>query len=101
MSASYLSSLVPQSVDHASLYNFRYCHNIRPVTERTNLYYNLFLPSVIRDWNEIPVVVRRLDSVSSFKTISAGIVLQFLNIILQAIGNYKSYTHVHELTVAH
>ena len=67
VSPSYLSSLVPQSVDLASNYNLRNSHNLRPVATRTNLYYNSFLSSVIRDWNELPVVVRQLDSVSSFK----------------------------------
>ena len=67
VSPSYLSSLVPQSVDHASGYNSRNSHNLRPIATRTNLSYNSFLPSVIRDWNELPVVVRQLDSVCSFK----------------------------------
>ena len=67
ISPSYLSSLVPQSVDHASIYNLRNSQNLRPFATRTNLYYNSFLPSVIRDWNELPVVVRQLDSVCSLK----------------------------------
>ena len=67
VSPSYLSSLVPQSVDHASCYNLRNSHNLRPIATRTNLNFNSFLPSVIRDWNEQPVVVRQLDSVCSFK----------------------------------
>ena len=67
VSPSYLSSLVPQSVDHASSYNLSNSHNLRHIATRTNLYYNSFLPSVIRDWNELPVVVRQLDSVCSFK----------------------------------
>ena len=29
--------------------------------------FTITLPSVIRDWNELPVVVRQLDSVCSFK----------------------------------
>ena len=67
VSPSYLSSLVPQSVDHASSYNLRNSHNLRPIATRPNLYYNSFLPSVIRDWNELHVVARQLDSVCSFK----------------------------------
>ena len=54
VSCSYLSSLVPQSVDHVSSYNLPNSHNLRPIAPRTNLYYNSFLPSVIRDWNELP-----------------------------------------------
>ena len=67
VSPSYLSSLVPQSVDDASSYNLRNSHNLQPIGTRTNLYYKSFLPSVIRDWNELPVLVRQLDSVCSFK----------------------------------
>ena len=67
VSPSYLSSLVPQSVDHASNYNLRNSHNLRPFAIKTNLYYKLFLSFVIRDWNELPVVVRQLDSVSPFE----------------------------------
>ena len=100
VSPPYLSSLVPQSVDHASSC-ILYSHNLRPVAARTNLYFNSFLPSVIRDWNELPVVARQLDSVCSFKTTSTEILLQSLNIILQAIRNHKSYTHVYEQPVAH
>ena len=67
VSPSYLFSLVPQSVEHTSNYNLRNSHNLQPVAIRTNLNYSSFLSSVIRDWNELPVVVRQLDSVSSFK----------------------------------
>ena len=88
---------MPQSVDHAPSYNLRNSHDLRPIATRTNLYYNSFLPSVIRDWNELPVVVRQLDSVCT----STEILLQFINTNLQAIGNNKSYTHVYEQTVAH
>ena len=67
VSPSYLCSLVPQSVDHTFSYTLRNSHNLRPVATRSNLYFNSFLPSVIRDWNELHVVVRQLDSVCSFK----------------------------------
>ena len=49
VSPSYLSSLVPQSVDHASNCNLRNSHNLIPVATRTNLSYNSFLTFVIRD----------------------------------------------------
>ena len=62
-----LENKLPQAVNHASSYNLRYSHNLRPIATRTNLYYNSFLPSVIRNWNELPVVVSQLDSVCSFK----------------------------------
>ena len=94
VSPSYLSSLVPQSVDHASSYNLRNSHNLRPIATRTNLYYNSFLQSVIRDWNELLVIVRQLDSVCFFKNYLNRDFTP--NTILQAIGNHKSYTHVYE-----
>ena len=101
VSPSYLSSLVPKSLDHASSYNLRNSHNFRPIATRTNINYNSFLPSVIRDWNELPLVVRQLDSVCSCKNYLNRDLLQFLITILHAIGNHKSYTHVYEQAVAH
>ena len=101
ISPPYLSSLAPQSVDHASSYNLGNSHNLRPIATRTNLYYYSFLPSVIRDWNELPVVVRQLDYVCSFKNFLKGDFTTVPKSIVQAIGNNRSYTHVYEQTVAH
>ena len=99
VSRSYLSSLVPQSVDHASNCNLRNSYNLIPIATRTNLSYNSFLTFVIRDWNELPAIVRQLDSVSSFKN--------YLNRDFAPVpkyyltGNRKSQILHTRLTVAH
>ncbi|MEW8548517.1 MAG: reverse transcriptase family protein [Candidatus Thiodiazotropha sp.] len=66
LSPAYLSSLVPESFE-STTYNLRDSQNIRPILTRTQLYYRSFLPSSIRDWNELPIEVRNSTSLASFK----------------------------------
>ena len=80
---------MPQSVDHASSYNLRNSHNLRPIATRTNLYYNSFLPSVIKDWNELPVVVRQLNSVCSYKRGSGWGV--WYSLFIKNLAHYSSH----------
>ena len=67
ISPSYLSDLVPQSVNSISHYNLRNADDLESVASRTNQYYNSFLPSVVREWNELTNDVRQSDSLRSFK----------------------------------
>ena len=53
--SQYLSILVPITIDSSLAV--------------TALYYNFFLPSVVRDWNNIPDDRRNLDSVIAFKNV--------------------------------
>lgn len=62
----YLSSLIPNP--DQSRYSLRNSEDIRGITSRTTLYHNSFLPSVIRDWNNLPVIIRNSPTISSFKT---------------------------------
>ena len=64
---SYLSDLVPQSVNTISHYNLRNAGDLESVASRTNQYYNSFLPSVVREWNDLSNGVRQSDSLRSFK----------------------------------
>ena len=66
LTPTYLSSLVPETFE-CTIYNLRDAQNIRPILTRTQLYYRSFLPSSIRDWNELPVEVRNFTSLVSFK----------------------------------
>ena len=50
-----------------SRYNLRNANDIRTVEARTNLYYQSFLPSVVRDWNSLDDEDRTSASVISFK----------------------------------
>ena len=59
--------LVPPSVNRTSSYNLRNANDIRTVPARNKLYYDSFLPSVIREWNNLPLATRHSDSLNSFK----------------------------------
>ena len=69
ISPKYLSDLVPATIDSSSNYNLRTSNNIHLVNARTAFYYNSFLPSVVRGWNNIPDDRRNVDSVIAFKNV--------------------------------
>ena len=66
-SPAYLSSLVPPQIADISAYSLRNRDNIQIVQARTSLYYNSFLPSVVREWNSLPIESRNSTSIESFK----------------------------------
>jgi hypothetical protein len=57
----YLSSLLPETIDHP--YQLRQTQ-ITPFRCRTEVYQRSFLPFTIRDWNDLP---RDEPTISSFK----------------------------------
>ena len=63
----YLSSLVPHPVSTLSRYNLRNSNDLQAIDARTNQYYNSFLPSAVRSWNNLPVAAKESDSINSFK----------------------------------
>ena len=63
-----LTSLVPFDVGDRNPYNLRNANNIQLIHSRTTLYYNSFLPSSIRLWNDLPSDIRNNASINSFKT---------------------------------
>ena len=67
LTPTYLSDLLPQPVSANSRYNLRNQENLQVPFCRTNLYRNSFLPSVIRDWNELPENTKNATSIDSFK----------------------------------
>ena len=90
---SYLSSLVPQTVNSASRYNLRNANDLQTINARTSLYYNSFLPSTIRAWNNLPIEAKQMESVNAFKYFLKKKMTQFLNISILVNGRFKSYTH--------
>ena len=76
----YLSSLIPQQVNAISHHNLRNSNDIHTIRSNTSLYHNSFLPSTLRQWNSLPVEVRQLNAISSFKT--------FLKKDLQSVPTY-------------
>ena len=69
---SYLSDLVPQTVSSVSRYNLRNSHALQTVDARSNNYYCSFLPSAVREWNNLPSDVTQSESVAAFKHTSTG-----------------------------
>ena len=67
LTPNYLSSLIPQQVESISQYNLRNAQDLRNIRTRTSLYYNSFLPSTIRQWNNLSIETRQSNSLSSFK----------------------------------
>ena len=65
LTPDYLSSLVPSSLNEVSHYNLRNANDVQTINARTASY--SFLPSVIREWNNIPDNDKYVDSVDSFK----------------------------------
>ena len=63
----YLPSLIPSSVNEVSHYNLRNANIVQTINARTTSYVNLFLPSIIREWNNIPDNDKYVDSVDSLK----------------------------------
>ena len=63
----YLSSLIPQQVEPISRYNLRNAQDIRNIRARTNLYYNSFLPSTLRQWNNLSIETKSSVSLNCFK----------------------------------
>ena len=67
LSPDYLSSLVPSSIGNTTTYSLRNINDLNTIRANSQLYYNSFLPSVIRQWNELPEVIRQQPSITSFK----------------------------------
>ena len=64
---SYLSDIVTQTVSSVSRYNPRNSHDLQIVDARFNNYYYPFLPSIEREWNNLPSDNIHLESIASFK----------------------------------
>ena len=54
-SSNYLTQLVPDQVGQAFSCSLRNAENLQNIHADTQLYYKSFLPSVVRDWNALPV----------------------------------------------
>ena len=65
---NYLSSLIPPNIGSSVRYNLCNVSDTRTVHANTQLYYNSFLPSAIREWNDRPRDIQDSSIVASFKT---------------------------------
>ena len=64
---STLSALVPQSIGSISSHSLRGSRNHRISPCRTELYKRSFLPTVIEEWNKLPIEIRNQNSISCFE----------------------------------
>ena len=63
----YLSQLVPNPVSYRSLYNLRNAEDLQTIVAGTQFYYNSFLSSVVRRWNNLPASTRNTPSFEALK----------------------------------
>ena len=63
----FLTSLIPATVTETSSYNLRNSNGIRTVRARTSQYFSSFLPSAIREWNNLPEEQRDSPSIASLR----------------------------------
>ena len=78
----------PPTVGNNTAYKLHYAHDYKCTRSNTQLYYNSFLPSVVRDWNELPQTTRNATSICAFKCrfISTLIVVPLLYLDGKCIG---------------
>ena len=68
LSTPYFLSLIPLPVNRVPSYNLRNSNDIQTIPACSYyLYYNSFLPSVIRELNNLPLDIRNSDFLNSFK----------------------------------
>ena len=67
LTPQYLSSLVPEPISNVSNYNLRHSNNLRGINARTTQYQQSFLPTAIKEWNNLPLELQQSNSVNSFK----------------------------------
>ena len=67
LSPDYLSSLVPPTIGNTTNYPLRNSADLLTSDASSQLYYSSFLPSVIREWNELQEDVRNLPSTATYK----------------------------------
>ena len=72
LAPEYLNRLVPSLVQDTSRYSLRNSNNLNTVCSNSNLYYNSFVPSTIRMWNDLPLLVRNSTSLNEFKKNISG-----------------------------
>ena len=64
----YLAILVPPSVSEISRYNLRNANDFTAIHCRTQQYYSTFIPSAVREWNNLSEEAKQIGSLISFKT---------------------------------
>ena len=96
----YLSNLIPQQFHNIHRYGTRNSSNIISIQTRTTYYFNSFLPSTIRLWNELPANIKNNRSDNILKSF-LKIAKKFPHIIILVHELVKFYTPELEPSVVH
>ena len=67
LAPNYLAELIPPRVRDKTSYSLRNADNLWQIHASSRSYYDSFLPSTIREWNELPDDVKSAPSLISFK----------------------------------
>ena len=67
LTPEYSQFLISPMVQNTTSYILRNSSDLHNIQARTNIFYNSFLPSTIRAWNELPEETKTAPSVASFK----------------------------------
>ena len=67
MTPSYLSNLIPNTHEQNHRYRTRNSSHLVQPPCKLNFYYNDFIPSTVRLWNNLPQDIKDIDSLSLFK----------------------------------
>ena len=66
--SEYLFHLLPLRLEIIQPYKLQYASDYKTIRSTcTHLYYNSFLPPVVRDWNELPRDTKNAVSICAFK----------------------------------
>ena len=65
--SEYLSSLVTPKIGNNTVFYLRNASDYKIIISYIHLYYNSFLPSVVRDWNELSQDTENATSICAFK----------------------------------
>ena len=96
----YLTSLIPSTVTETSSYNLRNSNDIRTVCARTSQHFSFFLPSTIREWNNLLEEQRNSPTIASFKYQLNKPNSFTPNTTTLECDKHKHYTLVYELNAA-
>ena len=67
LTPAYLTEQVSQRVGEISRYNLRNNNDYQTIECKSQLYYNSFLPSTVREWNLLNASTTSVQSLTSFK----------------------------------
>ena len=67
LAPDYLEDLVPPRVGNETPYSIRNADNYQQVHANSRLYFDSFLPTTIREWNNLPADVKSAQTLTSFK----------------------------------